>query len=129
MEKAFGSLVLVLILVLGLTVAAGWANDRAADAAWARGQAEAAVIRAETEANVRVLYAALPWGVLGALSILGLSIVALAGAIVWRQRPRPHIISREIVYLPPPGQRRLQTWQIITGRGEMITLPAETERD
>ncbi|RME74348.1 MAG: hypothetical protein D6784_10110, partial [Chloroflexi bacterium] len=114
------------------------ANDKAAEAQRARGQAQAAIIRAQGQAAIdraeaaliraeafnAQLYAALPWGILGALAVLGVSVVALAAVIATRPPRSSQIVTREIVYLPPPGQSRLKTWRVLTARGDTISLPA-----
>lgn len=105
----------ILICVALIIVASGYASDRAAD----RDRAEAVIIRAQAESRLTTATAGaitsaalLPWGVLAVLGVLGLAVVALAGAIVFR---KTKVIERElrtqvICYLPAPGQTRPQIW-------------------
>ncbi len=133
MDKIATFFILIFGLFLALILAAGWANDQAAAAR----QAEAAIIRAEGQAALAraeaailraeavsiQMYAALPWGALGALAVLGLAVIALAVALAIRPSVPPQVVTREIVYLPPPGQSRHQTWQVLTA-AQTVRLPA-----
>jgi hypothetical protein len=115
-------LVVIALLAL-LAFGIGYASDQAGEAAYQQAQGEALVIRAQAEARLTAATAQaittaalLPWGVLLVLGVLGMSIVALSAAIVVtrpRQQP-PQIIERQILYLPPPGQPRRDTWQALS---------------
>jgi len=117
-----------------------------ADAAIKRAEAEANVIRAEAQAEaeritaqsqarvdaaqmsiltaaattqntVATLQAGYPWGIMGILGILGLSIVALSFAVIGRsQQNQPRVIERIVVErLPEPKHRMLPQgnhWQL-----------------
>ena len=154
MEKLMGLIVLPLALILGTVAATGWAAQQAAQAEYARGQAEAAIVRAQGQASldraeasqiraeatvqqIESLAMAVAVGLLSAAPLvvmlliaalgLGLMAVAITGL---RSRPRvvpapPQIIIREIVYLPAPGQRRGEVWQVVseTRMPELVTLP------
>lgn len=108
----------ILVCVALIIVASGYAFDRAAD----RDRAEAVVIHAQAESRLTSATAGaitsaalLPWGVLAILGVLGLAVVALAGAIVVCVTRRAKVIERElrtqvICYLPAPGQTRPQIW-------------------
>lgn len=101
-------------------------------------QGEAAINRAEaatmrTQAAAVAMLAAVPWGVLACLGVLGVGVLALAFvAVVNRpavvQSP-PQIIERTVVYLPAPGQSRRDVWAAIAAqeRPEVFTLPAPAE--
>jgi len=125
--KILGVILALLALVGLLFFAAGYANTRAT----ARNYSEAAIIRAQAESRLTtatagaiVTAALLPWGVLAILGVLGLATVALSGAIVVtrpRQQP-PQIIQRQILYLPPPGQRRGETWQALARGSDFIQV-------
>lgn len=133
MDKIATFFILIFGLSLALILAAGWANNQAAAAR----QAEAAIIRAQSQASLAraeaavlraealsvQMYAALPWGVLGALAVLGLAVTALAVVLAVHPASPPQVVTREIVYLPPPGQSRRQTWQVLTTSGTR-QLPA-----
>lgn len=137
-NDAIGCAILTLIalaLSAGLIFALGYANDRAAQKELARGQAESMILRAQGQARLdsaqamgtiilavaALVLSSLPLAVLAVLGILGLAVVALAFVMV-RNRPLiiqtpPRLITREIVYLPAPGQSRHDVWRSLTEVG------------
>jgi len=138
-----GMAVLILFAVAELSDAAANQTRAETGLAYARGQAEAMVIRAQAESRLTAATASaitsaalLPWGVLGVLGLLGLAIVALCATIVIRP-PRyaaPQIVERQIILLPPPGPRRV-TWQALsqlpTGQlhpSSLVFYPSEEVR-
>ena len=83
-------------------------------------QGQATIIRAQGQARLDSAQAwavmsgaMLPWGVLGVLGLLGVVGLSLVLRPAPPQSP-PHIIERQIIYLPPPGQARRETWQVLT---------------
>lgn len=130
MGKFFGFLIIGLLLTALLVYALdNLANSEArrvnaqAQLAYAQGQAEAMVLRAQAESRLHAAQAAaitsaslLPWGVLAILGVLGLAIVALCVVIVVRrpQTAPPMLIERQIIYLPTPGQSRREVWQSVS---------------
>jgi hypothetical protein len=132
MRAAAVFVLLILALVVALIVAAGWSSDRAANLEMARANGEAIVIRAQGQAALDraqaaqltaaaasiAMLAAVPWGVLSCLGVLGLAVIALAAALVVRRptivQTPPQLITREIVYLPAPGQSRREVWQALS---------------
>lgn len=91
-------------------------------------EARALAIDRESQAHTQAMLAAaaLPWGALAIVGALGLAVVLLAGAILVISQPptrRARIIERQIVYLPPPGMSRHQTWEVIVS--SRPALPAE----
>jgi hypothetical protein len=146
MQKFF----LFIVLILGLGLAAlgliALVNESAAKAETARGNAEAQIIHAEGQAALNraqaasmVMTAAVPWGVLFILGLLGLAVVALCLVIVTR-RPAvtPPVVlmlppQPEISVLPPPGQEQRRwppalAW--VSGllpSSEAVLLPARTD--
>ena len=158
MEKLMGLIVLPLALILGTVAATGWAAQQAAQAEYARGQAEAAIVRAQGQASldraeasqiraeatvqqIESLAMAVAVGLLSAAPLvvmlliaalgLGLMVVAITNL---RTRPRvvyapPQLITREIVYLPAPGQRRGEVWQAMSeARSELVAQSGREER-
>ena len=135
-------------LAVLLVTAMGWANDRAAQSKVAEGQAQALVIQARADytervaqansqarlnaaaANAVLMTAAFPWGVLSLLACFGLGVVVLGLAlVVHRPGQAPvRIIERQVVYLPAPGQRRGEVWQVL-GEGAVVeVLGASVEK-
>lgn len=135
------------IALAGLLVwAMGWASDQTARAVLADGQARALVIEARADyaervsqansqarlnaaaATAALMTAAIPWGGLSLLACFGVAVVVLGLAFIVR-RPvsaPPQIIERQIVYLPPPGQVRRETWLALSGdRSTVIKQPTE----
>ena len=153
MKAAAAFVLLILALVVALIVAAGWSSDRAAQLENIRGMNETARIRAQAEADKEriiaqgeaainraeaatmrtqaatvAMLAAVPWGVLACLGVLGLAAVALAFAAVVN-RPTvvhtpPQIIERQIVLLPPPGQSRREMWRLLVD-SQAEVIPAK----
>jgi hypothetical protein len=130
MGKFFGLLIvgllLAALLVYGLDSLANSETRKVnaqASLAYAQGQAEAMVLRAQAESRLHAAQAAaitaaslLPWGVLAILGVLGLAVVALCMVIVTR-RPQTAptlVVERQIVYLPAPGQSRREVWQSLS---------------
>jgi hypothetical protein len=158
MEKLFAMIVLALVLILGTVAATGWASQQAAQAEYARGQAEAAIVRAQGQASIDRaeaaqiraeasvqqiealamaiavgLLATAPLVVMLLVAVLGLGLMAVAITGL-RSRPKvvyapPQIITREIVYLPAPGQRRREVWQVVSEtRPELVARPGREGR-
>jgi len=107
--------IVIILALLGLLFfAVGYANSRATE----RNYSEAAIVRAQAESRLTTATAGaitsvalLPWGVLGIVGVLGLAVTALAGSIVHSTLMRnKHIIERQVIYLPAPGQSRAQVW-------------------
>lgn len=117
MSKLFGVLIILVVSGILLALAVGYASDRAAE----QDRAEAVVIRAQAESRLTsatataiTTTALLPWFSLTILGVLGLAVMALAGAIITRH-PGPRTIEvRTIVYLPAPGQTRREIWRGIS---------------
>jgi hypothetical protein len=129
MSKVFGifiiGLLLTIILVYTLDSLAGSEARKVnaqANLAYAQGQAEAMVLRAQAESRLHTAQAVaitsaslLPWSVLAILGLLGLAVVALCVVVVVRrpQAAPPVLIERRIVYLPAPVQSRREVWQAL----------------
>lgn len=136
MKALFILLAICIALAVLLVAAMGWASDRAAKAQLAEGQARALVIEARADyqervaqansqarinaaaANAVMMTAAVPWGVLSLLGCFGLGVVILGLALIVRRPmadpPPLRVIERQVVYLPAPGQRRGEVWQILS---------------
>lgn len=118
MEKLFSILIALFVGGILLTLAIGYASDRAGEAQYRQAQGEALVIRAEAESRLTTATASaittaalLPWFALTILGVLGLAVMALAGAIVVKAKPARIIETRTVIYLPAPGQTRREIWQ------------------
>ena len=158
MEKLGVMVVFALLLVIAGVAATGWASQQAAQAEYARGQAEAAIVRAQGQASIDRaeaaqiraeasvqqiealamaiavgLLATVPLVVMLLVAVLGLGLMAVAITGL-RSRPKvvyapPQIITREIVYLPAPGQRRGEVWQVVSEtRPELVARPGREGR-
>ena len=136
MEKAIAFVVVLVICALAVLFLVGWAMDAGtrqasaqANLAYAQGQAEAMILRAQgqnsldraeaaavrAEAFTAKMLAMLPYSVLAVLAILGLAVVALAFVIVTRS-PRPVVIS--YLAAPPP------VGQLPEGRQQTLMIPS-----
>ena len=116
--RAAAAFVLLVLLLLGfILIASAWNHDSAADYVRAEAAAESMVIRAQSQAAAITMLAAVLWGVLLVLGVLGIGIVALAFAAVVNRpkiiQPPPQLIERRVMYLPTPGQSRREVWQAI----------------
>lgn len=121
MKEIAAAIILILALFIGLALASGWSNERAASYEYAKGQAQALVISARAEAALDraaaaqiVMLGAFPWGILFVLSLFGMAVVSLVFVLVMRQplviHTPPQIITREIIYLQAPDQPRREVW-------------------
>lgn len=121
-----------LALIAAILFLAGQYNQSAAERELAEGRARAMVIEAQGQARLDTATAAavtsvamLPWGVLAVLGLLGLATIALVALLVIH-RPAPHLIERQIIYLPSPGTPRRIAWQSVAALvGEGETLPTQ----
>ena len=131
MKAAAVFTVAVLGLFLAVLLAAGFAADGSAKVEMARAQGEATIIRAQGQAAMDraqatqmtaaaasiAMLAAVPWGVLACLGVLGIGVLALAfAAVVNRPQviqlppPPPQIIERHIMLLPGGHQAAPDLW-------------------
>lgn len=120
-------LVIILAKVLSELADSQAAETRArAELVYERGQAEATIMRAQGQARLDAaqagaitMSAALPWGVLGTLGLLGLALSALAMAIVVmsfnKAMQPPPIVERQIILLPGPDTARRDVWRLMAG--------------
>lgn len=126
MKAAAVFTVAVLGLFLAIILAAGWNADNAARVESARAAGEATIIRAQGQAAMDraqaaqmtaaaasiAMLAAVPWGVLACLGVLGIGVLALSAAIVTRPRPilPPPLVERQIMLLPYGRQATPNLW-------------------
>lgn len=123
------AIVITLVLIVAGIVALNSLSNSAANYETARGNAEAAIIRAHgqasldraeaaairAEATTAKLFAALPWGVLVIIGLSGFGLIALSAVVLvvaFRSpgipslsrdnHPPARIIERQIIYLPHP---------------------------
>jgi hypothetical protein len=136
MTRFLGLILVCLALVVALFAAMGYANDRAAQYELARGRSQAIIIQAQGQARLDSAQAwavtsaaALPWGALTILGVLGLGILALAAAIVVLTLNRqPLLVERQLLYLPAPGQPRSEVWRALAAGPEIeIVIPNRQE--
>lgn len=124
------------ILIFALaTLEDGTASRNYAEAAKADawGRAQTMIIQAQAQSSLQSAQATaitsaamLPWGVLGVLGLLGLAVVALCVVIVIRPVKQPVLVERQIFYLPAPGQRRGEVWQVLAEpRPGALIVPSE----
>jgi len=106
----------VLIILLVILIPFGVSSCNASKANLAISQAQADAIRweAQARASAMTIAASTPVIVFGGVFIIALAVVALGIVAVVKHKataPPPQIIERQIIYLPPPGQRRGDTWR------------------
>ncbi len=116
MNNAAGLLVLFGVVILSIVLAgavlfSNISESRQAAAQYeiARGNAEAAIIRAQAQAQaervqglILLMYGSLPFGVLLIVGLLGLSVIALAVVVAVRPRPQPNVEQQVIYLMAPP---------------------------
>lgn len=156
MDKLIALFILLIILVaLAAGLLYLWADvtDSAADYETARGHAEAEITRAQgqaaldraearatviqaaalasqitAQASITQMYAALPWGVLAVVGLLGLGMLGLVVLVIaFRLQAGPPVIQQQVYILPRGGQRL--ALPAPTDRQDIIIYQPEEERE
>lgn len=118
MQIIIAVLIAVVVLVFGLI----WFNESQATRIQAEAQAQATIIKAESDARFRdtqssalMMAAMIPMALIVAGGIVG-SIAALALVVfVWKRQPaQAPMIERQIIYVLPAGQPRRELWQTLS---------------
>jgi len=115
--------VLIILLVVLIPFGVSSCNTSKANLAISQAQADAIRWEAQARATALTIAASTPVIVFGGVFIIALAVVALGIVAVTRRQaiaPPPQIIERQIIYLPPPGQRRGDTWRAL---GDVKALP------
>lgn len=108
-------LIAAILLIFGLA----WFNDSQANRIQAQAQAQATIIRTESDARFRdaqtstlMMAAMIPMTLIIVGGIIG-SILALALVIwAWKRQPaQPPMLERQIIYVLPAGTPRRELWQ------------------
>ncbi len=141
-----GFILLVLLVALAIALAVNQTLDSAGEYERAKGdaesqvitahglaslnRAEAALLRSEAtllraEAFVVRMHSILPYTVLGVMGLFGLSLLALALAVIVRQPASRPVVERQIVFLPGPNTPRRDVWQLMDKGTEIIAIPRE----
>lgn len=123
-------LVVLAFSVKSCKVAEAQVIDAKANYVWQEGRADAermagraAAFATQSAAVALTLAAVTPAYVTSLVFLVVLGIIALAMVITVKAKPNTETrtITREIVYLPPPGQSRRETWQALSA-GNVIEI-------
>lgn len=126
-------IVAALLLVFGLA----WLNDSQATRIQAQAQAQAVIIRAESDARFKdaqasglMMAAMIPMILIIVGGIVG-SILAIAVVIwVWKKQPaQPPMLERQIIYVLPAGQPRRELWQMLSDTRQIQPIILSNENE
>ena len=126
-------IVAALLLVFGLA----WLNDSQATRIQAQAQAQAVIIRAESDARFKdaqasglMMAAMIPMILIIVGGIVG-SILAIAVVIwVWKkQSAQPPMLERQIIYVLPAGQPRRELWQMLSDTRQIQPIILSNENE
>jgi len=118
MQYIIAILIAAILLIFGLA----WFNESQASRIQAQAQAQATIIRAESDARFKdaqtstlMMAAMIPMALVIVGGIVG-SILALALVVwVWKRQPaRPPLLERQIIYVLPAGTPRRELWQTLS---------------
>jgi len=113
---------LVILLLVAVPFGISSCNNSRAELAVSEARADAIRWEAQAMATAITIAASTPVIVFGGVFVIALAVVALAMLMVFKSKaaaPPAQIIERQIFYLPPPGQRRQETWQAMSSIKEL----------
>lgn len=131
MNYIIALIAVAVLLIFGLA----WFNESQATRIQAQAQAQAVIIRAESDARFKdaqsstlMMAAMIPMALIVAFGIVG-SIAALALVVwVWKRQPaQPPMLERQIIYVLPPGQPRRELWQAISNTRQLQPIRGRDE--
>lgn len=140
MEKLGIFLGIVIVSIVAMLILMNILSDKAIQMEreqtrqiYAHGQSQSMIIQAQAESRLHSAQATavimtsfsmslLPWGALTVASLFGLSIVALFGMMALKRMEQPHIIERQIVYLPAPEIPRREVWRQLSEIKEKVVI-------
>jgi hypothetical protein len=121
-------IVTIIISIAFLLWCVGYNNETAAQRAYA----EAAVIRAQSQARLDATSAYLPYVAIVAVAGLGVSALAVAGLVLyqWGAAPNhpPRVIETRTIIILQPGQSRRELWRTVS-EAETAQLIAPSRKE
>jgi preprotein translocase subunit SecG len=111
MNYILAVLISIVILVFGLM----WLNESQAAKIQAQAQAQATIIRAESDARFRDAQstALMMAAVLPVVFVLVIGIVAVVLIFRVKGQQEARLIERQVIYILPAGQPRRELWQAL----------------
>lgn len=116
MKDALTWAIAIIVAIAIMLAAAGYHNETAAQRAYA----QAAIIRAQSQARLDATSAFLPYVAIVAVAGLGVSALTVAGLVIYKwgeaapNHSPNHITETRTIILLQPGQSRRELWQTIS---------------